>query len=344
MLLAALTPAYWILRLSPVCGAPAWLPDVEIDDYECRRAISNPVVNWGVLRQRFGDLSRYVLKERTMSMKREDALLSDKVLLDVQMELLEFSAVILWRFPAALNECPFGAVTASIFATCMAFIRQELSELDTTAFESLLKSPYDRFLADLRQQSLVELLSRDLAVLLDLAPLHVTAATEWSSFALLHIYLPKIQVKHYQLPQHSQTCSGASVSGYTADRIRDLLRRHVPYASGRDIEGLKFLRGLDGVVSAAMKDPREFSTAFVQACPAGSAAFAIAAAMLSLMSNPSLFERFSNLALWVMRSYTSEVLRGATTWSVFHGLAKLGQFALRSFDLVCGAQLSLLFS
>ena len=313
-----------------MCEVASWLPEVEIEDYECRRFVSNPVVNWAVLRQRFGDLSKLVLDERTMWRVKTDT----SQVLSLQMELLEFSAIILWRFPAALNQCPFGAVTASIFATCVAFIdRQKLAN-------GPLKPPYEQFLTDLSEQSFVELLARDLAVLLDLAPVHVTAATEWSTFMLLHMYLPQIKAKHFPpaAPGFSPTCAGASVSGYTAERILDLLRRHVPYASGRDIEGLKFLRGLDGVVSATMKDPREFSSTFVQACPAGSASFASAAAMLSLMSNPSLFERFSNLARWIFRSYTIEVLTGATTWSLFHGLAKLGKFALRSFDLVWDPQ------
>ncbi|CAJ1393785.1 unnamed protein product [Effrenium voratum] len=303
---------------------PSWLPDVEIEDYECRRELQQPLLNWAHLRQRFALLAKEALDERTLRM-RQDAQLDA-----VQLELLEFAAVILWRFPQALNECPFGAITASIFATCMAFLEGH------DRAKSPLKPPYERFLADLSQTPMVELLSRDLAVLLDLAPLHVTAATEWGTFALLHIYLPKIRAHKYQVDTSPERlrCAGAAVAGYTAERMLDMLRRHTPYASGRDIEGLKFLRGLDGLVSATMKDPREFSSVYVPACPAGSAAFAASAAMLSLMSNPSLFERFSNLAHWILRSYTAEAVSGASTWGIFHGLAKLGQFSLRSFDLV----------
>lgn len=311
------------LLLIEARSIPEWLPADDIEDFECRRSIEAPVVNWGHVRQRFSDLAKHVLEERTMRVDRP-ALDAHAAL---QLELLEHAAVILWQFPAALNQCPLGAVTASIFATCMAF---------TEGTRSLLRPPYDRFLGDLRQQSLVELLSRDLAVLLDLAALHVTAAAEWATFPLLHIYLPEID-EHLR-PETDVSCEGASVAGYTAGRMLDMLRCHIPYASGRDIEGLKFLRGLDGLVSATMKDPREFSSSFVQACPAGSAAFASAAAMLSLMSNPSLFERFSNLARWVLRSFTADVLMGSTTWPIFHGLAKLGRFALRSFDLVSAPQ------
>lgn len=229
-----------------VAGQDApWLPRVDIEDYECRRFLPSPVVNWGDLRQRFGDVVK-ILDERTLRPRTltPDAMMKFQ---SAQVELLEFAAVILWRFPVALNECPFGAVTASLFATLMAFLeKNELSK-------GPLKSPYDRFLTDLRQQSFLELVSRDLAVLLDLAPLHVTAASEWVSFHLLHIYLPKIRAEIYQtVPPESLTCAGVSVSGYKSERILDMLRRHIPYASGRDIEGLKFLRGLDPVVSATM--------------------------------------------------------------------------------------------
>ena len=306
------------LLLIEARSIPEWLPADDIEDFECRRSIEAPVVNWGHLRQRFSDLAKHVLEERTMRVDRP-ALHAQAAL---QLELLEHVPVILFQFPRALNQCPLGAVTASIFATCMAFT--ETAGLSPRA-------PYDRFLEDLRQQSLVELLSRDLAVLLDLAALHVTAAAEWATFPLLHIYMPELAGLR---PETDVRCEGAAVAGYTAQRMLDMLQRHIPYASGRDIEGLKFLRGLDGLVSATMKDPREFSSSFVQACPAGSAAFASAAAMLSLMSNPSLFERFSNLARWILRSFTADVLMGSTTWPIFHGLAKLGRFALRSFDLV----------
>ncbi|CAE7380282.1 clpX [Symbiodinium pilosum] len=202
-----------------------------------------------------------------------------------------------------------------------------------------MKAPYEKLLEHLRRESLIELLSRDLSVLLDLAPLHVTASTEWNTFALLHIYLSKIQPhKKPEVDTDRLVCRGASVAGYKSERMLDMIKRHTPYASGRDIEGLKFLRGLDGLVSATMKDPREFSTTFVAACPAGAAAFGASAAMLALMSNPSLFERFSNMAHGILRSYTAEVLMGSIVWGVFHGLAKLGMFALRSYDLVWSSQ------
>lgn len=225
------------------CCTPApWLPIVEIEDYECRREIPNPVVNWATLRQRFGDLVKQVLDERTLRLRQGDV----TRIRALQMELLESAAVILLRFPSALNECPFGAVTASIFATSMAFIaKDELSNAP-------LQSPYNQFLSDLSRQSFLELMSRDLSVVLDLANLHVTAASEWGTFALLHIYLPKIRGVKYPSSQQL-ACAGASVSGYKAEHILELLRRHTPYASGRDIEGLKFLRGLDPVVSATMQ-------------------------------------------------------------------------------------------
>ena len=306
---------------------PPWFPAVEIEDYECRRAFKDqPVVNWPLLRQRLGDLVKLVLDDRSLLVKQDVAALQHQTL---QLELLEVAAVVLWQFPHALNECPYGAVTASVFATCMAYLdRSELSA-------SPLQAPYVTLLEHLRRESLAELLSRDLSVLLDLAPLHVTAATEWHTFALLHMYLPKIRPHHMQeVPNDRVMCVGTSVAGYTSERMLDMIRRHTPYASGRDIEGLKFLRGLDGLVSATMKDPREFSTTYVPACPCGAAAFGVSAAMLALMSNPSLFERFSNMAHGIMRAYTLEVLKGATVWGVFHGLAKMGMFALRSYDLV----------
>ena len=307
--------------------APPWFPAVEIEDYECRRAFrGQPVVNWPLLRQRLGDLIKLVLDDRSLLIKEDGTAAQRQAL---QLELLEFAAVVLWRFPHALNECPFGAVTASVFATCMAYL--DVSEIAAAP----LKAPYDSLLAHLRRESLVELLSRDLAVLLDLAPLHVTAATEWNTFALLHIYLSKIQPhKTGEIHNDRLACAGVSVAGYTSERMLGMIKRHTPFASGRDIEGLKFLRGLDGLVSATMKDPREFSTTFVAACPAGAAAFGASAAMLALMSNPSLFERFSNMAHGILRSYTPEVILGAAVWGVFHGMAKLGMFALRSYDLV----------
>jgi len=112
-----------------------------------------------------------------------------------------------------------------------------------------------------------------------------------------------------------------------------LLRRHVQFASGKDIQGIKFLRGLDQVVTNVMKDPTEFSHQYMHSCPAGAAAFAVAAAMLSLMSNPSLFERFANLGHYVLVRHTDAVVAGAAAWGVFHALAKLAAFAMRSFDL-----------
>ncbi|CAE7530724.1 clpX [Symbiodinium necroappetens] len=200
---------------------------------------------------------------------------------------------------------------------------------------SPLQAAYTKLLEHLKRDTLIELLSRDLSVLLDLAPLHVTAATEWNTFALLHIYLSEIKPHQMEeIPPDNLVCKGVSVAGYTSERMLDMIKRHTPYASGRDIEGLKFLRGLDGLVSATMKDPREFSTTYVPACPVGAAAFGVSAAMLALMSNPSLFERFSNMAHGIMRSFTPEILRAAAVWGVFHGLAKMGMFALRSYDLV----------
>ena len=320
-----------LLQVSLSPGQPSdltsWFPNVEIEDYECRRSFTRqPVVNWPLLRERLGDLVKLLLDDRSLLAKEDVAPVQR---MGLQLELLEFAAVVLWRFPHALNECPYGAVTASIFATCMAYL--DAKELPATP----MKAPYEKLLEHLRRESLIELLSRDLSVLLDLAPLHVTAATEWNTFALLHIYLSKIQPhKKPEVDTDRLVCRGASVAGYTSERMLDMIKRHTPYASGRDIEGLKFLRGLDGLVSATMKDPREFSTTFVAACPAGAAAFGASAAMLALMSNPSLFERFSNMAHGILRSYTAEVLMGSVVWGVFHGLAKLGMFALRSYDLV----------
>ena len=236
--------ASWCYALAAAEGTPPWFPDVNIEDYECRREFENPVVNWADLRQRFGELVKEVVDDRTLRVRTGDV----TKIRTMQMELLEFAAVILWRFPAALNECPFGAVTASIFATCLAF----MDEVDLS--NGPVKSPYDRFLKDLAQQSFVELVSRDLAVLLDLANLHITAASEWVTFTLLHIYLPKIRAVKYQHQSSEELkCAGVSVSGYQSERILEMLRRHIPYASGRDIEGLKFLRGLDPIVSATMR-------------------------------------------------------------------------------------------
>ena len=56
--------------------------------------------------------------------------------------------------------------------------------------------------------------------------------------------------------------------------------------------------------------------------------------MLSLMSNPSLFERFSHLCHFVMKDHVDVVVEGAATWGLFHALAKLAVFATRVFDLV----------
>ncbi|CAE7448072.1 clpX [Symbiodinium sp. CCMP2592] len=306
----------------------SWFPAVEIEDYECRRDFKGqPIVNWPFLRQRLGDLVKSTLDDRSLLIREDAAAAAKREAL--QLEILEIAAVVLWRFPHALNECPFGAVTASIFATCMAY-------LDTSRLSaSPLQAAYTKLLEHLKRDTLIELLSRDLSVLLDLAPLHVTAATEWNPFALLHIYLSEIKPHQMEeIPIDRLVCKGVSVAGYTSERMLDMIKRHTPYASGRDIEGLKFLRGLDGLVSATMKDPREFSTTYVPTCPAGAAAFGVSAAMLALMSNPSLFERFSNMAHGIMRSFTPEILRAAAVWGVFHGLAKMGMFALRSYDLV----------
>jgi len=91
---------------------------------------------------------------------------------------------------------------------------------------------------------------------------------------------------------------------------------------------------MDGLVTGIMKDPTEFSRDYIKVCPAGAAAFAGAAAMLALMSNPSLFERFANLAHYIVKGHVEAVLQGAAMWGIFHAFAKLSVFATRSFDLV----------
>lgn len=308
---------------------PRWLPQEELDDYECRRRLPSPTLDWAELRGHFQELIRHALDESSLLPAVEDAAATAwrKAL---QVEMLQRAGLVMLRFPQALVECPMGAAATSIFAACLAHLPRD------EVFDGPLPQPLEAVLVDLRKRSFAEMVARDLRLLLDLAPVHVVAATEWSVFAVLHLYIGRLRPTPG--PKPDVTCPGTAVAGNPSEKILQLLSRHMAFASGRDVGGLKFLRGLDGLVTSIMKDPTEFSVQYVQECPPAGAAFSVAAAMLALMSNPSLFERFSRLAHSVLRGLTAEVLAGAATWGVFHALAKLAAFATRSFDLVWSAQ------
>ncbi|CAE8596552.1 unnamed protein product, partial [Polarella glacialis] len=83
---------------------PAWLPRVELEDYECRRPFGQAtVVDWGALREHFGELVQGSLDERSM-----EPLADSEWRRGVQLELVKLSALVLLRFPQALAECPLG--------------------------------------------------------------------------------------------------------------------------------------------------------------------------------------------------------------------------------------------
>lgn len=310
---------------------PAWLPSVGLDDYECRKPLKVAVVDWNELRDHLRALVEHTLDAASMKPRIEDADIAAHRK-ELQVSILAKAALVLLRFQEAVIECPMGAVVASMFLTCLANLpRREVSDDPLPpSFESMLK--------DLGGRSFHELMIRDLEMLLQIAMLHVTVATEWRVFAMLSLYVGNLIPTVELAPISQVACRGTAVAGYSSEAMLDLLQKHVSFASGRNIQGLKFLRGLDPLVTNVMKDPTEFSHSYIHACPAGAVAFATAAAMLALMSNPSLFDRFANLCFYVFQKHTQAVFEGATLWGIFHSLAKLGTFATRGYDLVWSPQ------
>jgi len=314
-------------------GPPAWLPRVGLEDLECRRPHALPVVDWNDLRAQFRALAQNTLDPGSLKPVFEDSggTVGRKAM---QVRILSKASLVLLRFPEALEQCPLGAITASFFLACLAHLPR------TDVSDEPLPRSLEMVLADLGRRSFNELVTRDLNVILEVGELHVTAAAEWNVFAVLNIYVGKLQSPQGVVGDSStaQSCGNSSVAGYNSGEILQLLQRHVPLASGRNIEGLKFLRGLDPIVTTIMKDPTEFSHQYMHACPAGAAAFAVAASMLALMSNPSLFERFAHLAHYVFKVHSEAVVAGAARWGVFHAVAKMAAFATRPFDLVWSLQ------
>ncbi|CAK0831766.1 unnamed protein product [Prorocentrum cordatum] len=309
-------------------GPPSWLPRVELEDFECRRALPSATADWPALRSRVQALVSDGLEADSLVPTVEDEAATSRRKA-LQVELLDRASRPLLRFEAAIAECPFGAVTASLLVACLAHMpRAEVSE-------EALPWAYETMLSDFARQPFDDLVARDLRLLLSLAPMHVVVAAEWGIFSLLNLYVGRLR-KRTPDPDHpvQHACAGTSVSGHSSEKVMEVLRRHTRFASGKSIEGLKFLRGLDPIVSSVMRDPTDFSAHYVHSCPAGAAAFALASAMLSLMTNPSLFEKFVNMAQYVLQAHAEEVVAGADAWGVFHAFAKLAVFATRSFDLV----------
>lgn len=317
-------------------SVPSWAFQPELEDFDCRAPIAEPVVNWEDLRSRLRELVERMLDPSRLELVKEDAAALEWRR-RAQFEILRLAAVVLLDFQRAVDQCPLGTVAASLYGALLA----HLPKSDLTEQDEQLPMPFEIVLGDLRGQTFANVFVRDFRFLLDVAPVHVLAASDWAIFGLVHAYLGKLQPGTnvvdpavLKAAVGGTACLGTSVAGYTSERIRLLLRQHIGYASGRDIEGLKFLRGLDVLITAVMKDPREFSLEYLHTCPAGAAAFGAAASMLALMSNPSLFERFAHLSHYVFKNHVEAVLGGALSWGLFHALAKLSIFAIRDYDLV----------
>merc|ERR1719238_17360 len=81
--------------------ASAWVPNVQVEDFDCWRAPPQPV-NW----TRTRDLFREHMRPKTTG-RREP---SDELLLHVMP--------VLQRYPEALQACAFGSVAISVWAQC----------------------------------------------------------------------------------------------------------------------------------------------------------------------------------------------------------------------------------
>jgi hypothetical protein len=134
-----------------------------------------------------------------------------------QLELLSYAARVLQRFPQDLSEYPMGAITASLFANCMA----HLPPKEVSDFDVVLPEPFKLFLTNLARNHFVHQVAKDIRVVLDLANVHATAATGWGIFALLHLYLPKVKLE----ASPANDCAGINVAGYSSHKIRRLLRK-----------------------------------------------------------------------------------------------------------------------
>eukprot|EP00927_Polykrikos_kofoidii_P055404 TRINITY_DN49664_c0_g1_i1.p1 TRINITY_DN49664_c0_g1~~TRINITY_DN49664_c0_g1_i1.p1 ORF type:complete len:926 (+),score=113.39 TRINITY_DN49664_c0_g1_i1:26-2803(+) len=311
-------------------GFGRWLPDVQLEDYECRgRAEVGSVVDWNGLRKGIQTLVDNTLDEfslKPISGDGQNAALRRAL----QMELIGPSAVVMLRFQASLDECPIGTVVASLFLSCLAHLPLE------DVFDKELPIPYAAVLDDLRKRPFHGLLEKDLRLLFAIASVHIVAATEWNVFGLLTVYIDRV-VPLTRPPTASTAedpCVGTAILGHSSEKLRTLLLKHVPYASGKDIQGLKFLKGLDSTVMSVMKDPSEFVIKYIHECPAGAAAFASTAVMLALMTNPSIVEPFARIESHILQVHLDAVVAGASQWGIFHAFAKQGTFATRSFDLV----------
>eukprot|EP00927_Polykrikos_kofoidii_P044523 TRINITY_DN38466_c0_g1_i1.p1 TRINITY_DN38466_c0_g1~~TRINITY_DN38466_c0_g1_i1.p1 ORF type:complete len:941 (-),score=100.92 TRINITY_DN38466_c0_g1_i1:466-3234(-) len=312
--------------------SPSWLPAVHLEDYDCRqRVASDSLVDWSEFRRQLKDVSDRMLDPATLN--RKEGISVSAWRRKAQAPLLEGIVRIGLHFERAVRECPMGALVASIVMSCLAHVpvkeasdSGELQPSVSAVFGDVVRTPFN------------VLVARDLSAMLEMAPLHVIAATEWCVFALLHIYTPMLRPSAMSLDSQTKACADARVAGHESEQIRYVVRKNMAFASGKDISGLKFLRALDPLVSSVMRDPTEFKTQYLVECPAGAATFAVTSALLALMSNPSLFERFAHTAHFAMYQHIDVVVAGAEHWGLFHGLTKLSSFATRGFDLVWSRQ------